>query len=448
MQFLEFSGFVLGGGSLEVLELVGLGGQGLLQVERVLDHAIDVLSNALEVVLSKTTRAHGRGTNTDTTGDKGRLVSRNRVLVESDVDDLTNVLDTGTVNTLVGLEAHQNHVRVGTTGNEGVAELLELVLESLGVLHNLLLVLTELRSVCLLESNGDTSDSLVVGTTLVAREYREVDGVLKVVHDFLAVLANGADASAEEDHGTTGATERLVSSGGHDVGVLERRGNDASSDQTSNVGHVDHQVCTDLVCNFAETLEVHQTAVSRGTSDNYSGTEELSSLLELVVVDQASGRVNTIRHGLEVCRDSRDLASIGLVTVGQVTAMGQIKTHEASVRRHDSLVNLEVGRGTRESLDVDTPLCSIKAKGLESTVLAKSLDTVDVLVTTVVTGTRVTLRILVAHRRANSLNDGLRSEVLRSDQHNGLTLALDLILDDSLDLRIVILEVLVHKLLV
>lgn len=43
---------------------------------------------------------------------------------------------------------------VGSVGDEGVSELLELLLDSLGVLQDLLLVLLELGGINLLEGNG------------------------------------------------------------------------------------------------------------------------------------------------------------------------------------------------------------------------------------------------------------------------------------------------------
>jgi hypothetical protein len=120
-------------------------------------------------------------------------------------------------------------VAVSTVRDELVAESLELNLKSLGVLENLFLVLTELRSGGLLEGNSQSSDGVVVGTTLVTREDGEVDRTLKVIHDFLASLGVSATHTlAEEDHGTTRTTERLVGGGGDDVGVLEGRRNDTS----------------------------------------------------------------------------------------------------------------------------------------------------------------------------------------------------------------------------
>lgn len=108
--------------------------------------------------------------------------------------------------------------------------------------------------------------------------------------------------------------------------------------------------------------------------------------------------------------------------------MGKVKTHETAVDRHDSLVNLQVGRAARQALDIDTPLLGVEVEGLESSLLAKQLDLVDVLVATIVTSTGVTLRVLVGHRGTEGIEDGTRSNVLGGNENNGLALTLNLVL--------------------
>lgn len=121
------------------------------------------------------------------------------------------------------------------------------------------------------------------------------------------------------------------------------------------------------------------------------------------------------------------LAGGGLVTVRQVTTVGKVKTHQTVVGTHESLVDLKVGRAAAKALDVDTPLGGVQVESLESTLLAGDLNGIDVLVATVVTGTGVTLRVLVAHGGAQRIEDGTRGEVLRGNQDNGLTLTLNLL---------------------
>lgn len=110
----------------------------------------------------------------------------------------------------------------------------------------------------------------------------------------------------------------------------------------------------------------------------------------------------------------------------QVTSVGKVKTHQTLVRAHEGLVDLQVGGATTKALDVYTPLLRVQVEGLESTCLAGKLNGIDVLVTTVVTSSRVALGVLVRHGRAKSIEDRARSEVLGSNQDNGFALTLDL----------------------
>ena len=290
---------------LEVLELVGLLGEGVLDLTGSLDSLRDVSGNALKLLLTETTAGHGGGTNADTVRGQGTLVTRDGVLVAGNVDLLENGLDTGAVE-LVFAEVEEDHVGVGAVGNELVAEGLERFLELFGVGNNLLLVSLEVRSGSLLEGNGKSGDAVVVRTTLVTREDGEVDGTLEVVESLLALGIDGANTLAEEDHGTTGTTEGLVGSGGDDIGVLEGGGDDLSGNETRNVSHVDNKVGTNGVGNLAHALVIDETAVSRGSGNEDLGAEQLGVLLELVVVDDASLDVDTVGHGLEVGGDSRD----------------------------------------------------------------------------------------------------------------------------------------------
>lgn len=299
----------------EVLKLVGFLGK--LSLDRLadVDRLVDVVSDALEVLRTHATASHGGGTDTDTARGKGRLVTGDGVLVASNVDLLKNGLDTSAVQRL-GAKVQEDHVAVGTVRDELVAQVLELFLKGLGVLDHLLLVLLELRGGSVLERNRESSDGVVVRTTLVARENREVNGTLKVIQDVLASLGVGvADTLAEEDHGTTGTTKRLVGSGGDNIGVLEGRGDDASSNQTRDVSHVHNEVGPDLVSDLAHAGIVNQTAVGGSTSDQALGAVKLGIGLEGVVVDDTSLKVDAVGEGFEVSRNSRNPVQYGKLQV-------------------------------------------------------------------------------------------------------------------------------------
>lgn len=306
LEVVDAGNLATGNLGLEVLELVGLLGQSTLDLLADLDALVNVGGDALKVLLAEATRGHGRGTNADTAGGEGALVAGDRVLVAGNVDLLKDGLNTGTVEAVLA-EVKEDHVAVSAVGDKLVAESLELGLEGLGVGNDLGLVVLELGGLGLLQGNSQSSDGVVVRTTLVTREDGEVDGALKVVQGLLAGLGvDGADTLAEEDHGTTGTTEGLVGGGGDNVGVLEGGGDHASGNETRDVSHVNHEVGADGVGNLAHALVVNEAAVGRGTGNKDLGAVELGVLLELVVVDDAGLEVDTVGEGLEVGRDGRD----------------------------------------------------------------------------------------------------------------------------------------------
>ena len=63
---------------------------------------------------------------------------------------------------------------------------------------------------------------------------------------------------------------------------------------------------------------------------------------------------------------------------------------------------LEVCRGTRERLDVDTPFLRIQLESLESTLLTKQFNLVDIFVSSIVASTWVSFAILIGEDRAQS----------------------------------------------
>lgn len=111
--------------------------------------------------------------------------------------------------------------------------------------------------------------------------------------------------------------------------------------------------------------------------------------------------------------------------MAQVATVGEIEAHKTAPRRHKGLVNLQIGRATTQALNVDTPLLLVEVEGLESTLLAKQLDGVNVLVAAVVTRTGQALRVLVGHGRSQSIEDGTGCDILGGDEDDRLSLALD-----------------------
>lgn len=141
---------------------------------------------------------------------------------------------------------------------------------------------------------------MVMGSPLVAGEDGKVDWVLEVVHCLFSLGVGGADALAEEYHGTSGAAERFVGCGGDDVGVRERGGDDASGDEAGDVRHVDDEVGADEVGDLSDSGVVDESAVGGGAGDDGLGAVEDRGLFKHIVVDYAGREVDAVGHRLEV----------------------------------------------------------------------------------------------------------------------------------------------------
>ena len=83
--------------------------------------------------------------------------------------------------------------------------------------------------------------------------------------------------------------------------------------------------------------------------------------------------------------------------MAQMASVGQIQPHQAVMGAHQSLVDLQVGRATAQTLEVDYPLLRVQVEGLKGAGLAGELNGVDVLVASVVAGAGVALGVLVGH---------------------------------------------------
>ena len=80
--------------------------------------------------------------------------------------------------------------------------------------------------------------------------------------------------------------------------------------------------------------------------------------------------------------------------------MWEVKSHESVVDIENGGVCLEVGWGAGVWLDVHAPFCWIELECLKSALLAERLSLIYELVSSIVSRTWVTLRVLVCDARS------------------------------------------------
>lgn len=78
-----------------------------------------------------------------------------------------------------------------------------------------------------------------------------------------------------------------------------------------------------------------------------------------------------------------------------MSTMGQIQAHQSVVGSHDGLVDLQVGRAATQALHVDAPVLWVEVESLQRACLTGEFHRVNVLVSSIVTGSRVSFRVFV-----------------------------------------------------
>jgi hypothetical protein len=406
-------------GSDKVLEELGSGL--LLGSQGDLNSSVEEVGNLLHLGFLHGSGSQGGETDSDTTGNLGRSVTGDGVLVDGDVCLVTDLLDLGTGQTQ-GSEIPKDQVVVRTVGLELVLVAEQNLGDGSGVGDNLLGVSLEGGVGSLLQRNRDTGDSLdeqrevvshcyiiatlsthvVVGSTLTSREDGLVDSLL---HVRLLVLS-------EEDQTSTRTSQGLVGGGADDVTVLEGRVLFSSGNETGDVSHVAQQVRSVAVGDLSQSLVVPVSGVGGSSTDDHSGLVETGVGGQLLVVDETGSRCDSVRERLEVDGRSGDLLLGGVVTVSQVTTVGKTQTHDSVLRVDQGGESRKIGSRTRVGLDVDTPDLGVEVECLKSSVSAQVLEDVDVLVTTVVSSSGQTLGVLVGQHGAVGLHNGQRGQVL------------------------------------
>jgi hypothetical protein len=123
------------------------------------------------------------------------------------------------------------------------------------------------------------------------------------------------DALAEEDHGAARSPQGLVRRGGDKVGVLKRGGHHIGRNEARNVRHVRKQVRSNAVADGAHPLVVDVAGIRGSAGNDDLGAEEEGVLRQTIVVDEAGGLIEAVRHLLEEDGGGADLLLGGRETV-------------------------------------------------------------------------------------------------------------------------------------
>ena len=195
----------------------------------------------------------------------------------------------------------------------------------------------------------------------------------------------------------------------------------AHGTKARDVSDVGHDLCSYLVGNLTDNLEVYGPGVAGG-AHHY----------ELRLVLSGNGRhLGVVEHlclGRDAVRhDFVHLArEVNRAAVREVAAVGQVHAHDGVAKFEHGKVSGHVGLRAAHRLHIDM-LCA--GKELLAALASQILCHVHTSRAAVVAFAWVAFRILVSHDAALGFHDGSTCEVLRGDQTYVISLPLQLSLD-------------------
>ena len=231
-----------------------------------------------------------------------------------------------------------------------------------------------------------------------------------------------------QNHSRTRPAQSLVDGRGDDIGMRNRGGMQACSNQACEVRHIDPQRRTDLVRNFAERSEVKVTRVGRPSRDQHAGTLTKRGLANLFRLDAHGLRINLVTNSVVVLTREVDAHA-----VSEVATMREGETEESISHVRHCHESRRIRLRTRVRLDVDIVRADknfLRARN------RKGLRNIDELASTVVAATRVALGVLVGQDRSLRFKNRARNKVLRGDHFQRALLAFQFLIQNRLDFRV------------
>lgn len=98
-----------------------------------------------------------------------------------------------------------------------------------------------------------------------------------------------------------------------------------------------------------------------------------------------------------------------------MTTLSQVKSHQSLPRLQKPCVNSKIGGTTRVRLNIHTPFFGLQSVRDECSIPREILNLVDKLIASVISGTWVSLTVLICEAATQRFKNKLVSEVLRGN---------------------------------
>ena len=198
----------------------------------------------------------------------------------------------------------------------------------------------------------------------------------------------------------------------------------AGSDQARDVGHVDHEIRTDLVGDLAEGGEIKRARIRAGARDDQLRLVLVRGLADVLHVDRAGLGRDAVVHEVVVLARRVDR-----MAVREVAAVVKAQRKHRVAGRQEREVRGHVGLRAGVRLDVGV-LGAVEALGALN---RQCLDLIDDVAAAVVALTWIALGVLIGGDAAHRLHDRRPREVLRGDQLELVALAVQLAVEEGRD---------------
>ncbi len=401
---------------------------------------VDQPGQGIHVLLVQAALGDPGSAHADAGAQSGDLVPGNGVPVDHDAAQVQDAGGGFAVQREAGggihsFQVQKHQVRIRSPVGQAHPSFDQSVCQGAGVGHDLPLQIVETTHFGDLEGDGHRCKLVGVRPTLQTGEY----GCVYTVGD---VLVGG------DDHRSTRATDGLVRGESGHVGDAHRVRIHAGDGHSRRVGYVSHQIGSHRVGNLAEGLPVGSPGVRRVPADDDFRAVLFGQSHYLVVIQPLGGFAHPVgNHFVALAGD------VEFATVGQVSALEEVQSHQGIPRLQEGVVHGHVGRGTGKGLHVDVDILGAHpfvGEAGRTAPLSQSLYEVHVVYALVETAVgvatvvselmaqvqqeffvvaghaqwRVPFGVDIVENRAEGLADGGRSVTFRGDKDQAAGLAL------------------------
>ena len=303
----------------------------------------------------------------------------------------------------------------GTARNDAQTAFDQFFRHRCGIDFHLFRVLFELGLQGFFERNGFGGNDVHQRTALQAWE----DG--RVQRFFMRVVA-------AQNHAAARTAQGFVGGGGDEVAERDGVGIFAAGNQACVVRHIDKEVGTDFVGDFAEFRPVDLQCVGRCAGNDHFGFVFEREAFDFGVIEDFVF-IQAVGNGVVEFAGNVDAG-----TVGQVSAVGEAHAEDGVAGFEDGGVHGLIGLGAGMGLDVGV-FCT---EEFFDAVDCQLFDDIDVFAAAVVAFAGVAFGVFVGQLRTLCLHHGATDVVFGSNQFDVVLLALVFLGNGGCQLRIIL----------